>query len=85
MVQYYSAFCIPDDARKWFASVSEIPETYKVFNQKIGRVYTEKLLDFDIYREIALYDRPVLIGHAPIIMENITTNKLTGPQACATI
>ena len=63
MVQYYPAFCIPDDARKRFASVSEIPETYKVFNQKIGRVYAEKLLDFDIYREIALYNRPVLIIH----------------------
>ena len=32
MVQYYPAFCIPDDARKRFTSVSEIPETYKVFN-----------------------------------------------------
>ena len=63
MVQYYPAFCIPDDARKQFASVSEIPETYKAFNQKIGRVYAEKLLDFDIYQEIALYDRPVLIIH----------------------
>ena len=63
MVQYYPAFCIPDDARKRFTSVSEIPETYKVFNRKIGRVYAEKLLDFDVWREIAPYDRPVLIIH----------------------
>ena len=63
MVQYYPAFCIPDDARKRFASVSEIPETYKVFNQKIGRAYAEKLLAFDVYQEIAPYDRPVLIIH----------------------
>ena len=63
MVQYYPAFCIPDDARKRFASVSEIPETYKVFNQKVGRVYAEKLLDFDVWQEIAPYDRPVLIIH----------------------
>ena len=63
MVQYYPAFCIPDDARKRFASAAEIPETYKVFNRKIGRVYAEKLLDFDIYQEIAPYDRPVLIIH----------------------
>ena len=48
MVQYYPAFCIPDDARKRFASGSEIPETYEVFDHKIGRVYAEKLLDFDI-------------------------------------
>ena len=63
MVQYYPAFCIPDDARKQFASVSEIPETYKVFNQKIGRGYAEKLLDFDVWQENAPYDRPVLIIH----------------------
>ena len=63
MAQYYPAFCIPDDARKQFASVSVIPETYKVFNRKIGRVYAEKLLDFDIWQEIASYDRPVLIIH----------------------
>ena len=62
-VQYYPAFCIPDDARKRFPSAEDIPETYKVFNQKVGRVYAEKLLDFDIYRAIALYDRPVLIIH----------------------
>ena len=63
MAQYYPAFCIPDDARKLFASPSEIPESYKVFNRTIGRVYAEKLLDFDVYREITPYDRPVLIIH----------------------
>ena len=63
VVQYYPAFCIPDDARKRFASVSDIPETYKVFNRKIGRIYAEKLLDFDVWQEIAPYDRPVLIIH----------------------
>ena len=63
MVQYYPAFCIPDDAQKRFASVSDIPETYQVFNRKVGRVYAEKLLDFDVWREIAPYDRPVLTIH----------------------
>ena len=63
MVQYYPAFCIPEDARKRFSSVSEIPETYKVFNRKIGRIYAERLLDFDVYQEIAPYDWPVLIIH----------------------
>lgn len=63
MVQYYPAYSIPDDVRKRFASVSEIPEIYKVFHRKIGRVYAEKLLDFDVYQEIAPYDRPVLIIH----------------------
>ena len=63
MVQYYPAFCILDDARKRFASVSEIPKSYSVFNKKIGRAYAEKLLDFDVWQEIVPYDRPVLIMH----------------------
>ena len=63
VVQYYPAFCIPDDARKQFASVSKIPETYKAFNRKIGRAYAAKLLGFDVWQEIAPYDRPVLIIH----------------------
>ena len=63
MVQYYPAFCTPDDARKRFPSVSEIPDTYKAFNRKVGRVYAEKLLDFDVWQEIAPYDRPDLIIH----------------------
>lgn len=63
MVQYYPAYCIPDDARTRFASAAEIPEAYKVFNQKIGRAYAEKLLDFDVWQEISPYDRPVLIIH----------------------
>lgn len=63
MVQYYPAYSIPDDARKRFASAAEIPETYKVFNRKIGRTYAERLLDFDVWQEISPYDRPVLIIH----------------------
>lgn len=49
MVQYDPAFCIPDDARKRFSSVSDIPQSNKVFNRKIGQVYAEKLLDFDFF------------------------------------
>lgn len=63
MVQYYPAYCIPDDTRKRFASAAEIPETYKVFHRKVGRTYAEQLLDFDIWQEISPYDRPVLIIH----------------------
>lgn len=36
MVQYYPAYCIPDDARKRFASAAEIPETYKVFHRRVS-------------------------------------------------
>lgn len=63
MILYYPAFCIPEDAQKKFARVEDIPETGKVLNQNIGRIYNEKLLDYDIYEEIRRFSKPVLILH----------------------
>ena len=63
MVQYYPAFCIPDDARKKYASVTDIPDEDDVFGQPIGRIYSEKLLDYDVYSDIVPFDKPVLIIH----------------------
>lgn len=63
MVLYYPAFCIPEDAQKKFASVEEIPAVSKTFKFEVGKIYNEKLLDYDIFTEIASYDKPVLILH----------------------
>lgn len=63
MVLYYPAFCIPEDAQKKFARVEDIPEVSKTFKLDVGKVYNEKLLDYDIFSEIADFDNPVLIMH----------------------
>lgn len=63
MIQYYPAFCIPDDARKRFASVEDIPEVGGAFSKDVGRIYNEKLLDYDVYSDIVPFDKPVLIIH----------------------
>lgn len=63
LVLYYPAFCIPEDAQKRHATVDDIPETEKVFGQKVGKVYSEKLMDYDIFSEISGYTKPVLIIH----------------------
>lgn len=63
LVLYYPAFCIPEDARKRYASVAEIPDVDNVFGQGIGRVYSEGLLDYDVYSDILPFDKPVLIIH----------------------
>lgn len=63
LILYYPAFCIPEDARKKFQRVEDIPEVSKTFGQNVGKVYNEKLLDYDVYDEIRKYDRPVLIMH----------------------
>ena len=63
IVEYYPAYCIPDDARKKYKSVDEIPAVCKTFGLDVGKVYNEKLLDFDVYEEIKGYMGPVLILH----------------------
>lgn len=63
MVLYYPAFCIPDDARKKFKTVDDIPPVSKTFGLDVGRIYNEKLLDYDVYEVIRNFDRPVLIMH----------------------
>lgn len=63
VILYYPAFCIPDDARKRYASADSIPMVDQVFNQKVGRVYSEKLLDYDVYSDILPFHKPVLVIH----------------------
>lgn len=63
MILYYPAFCIPEDAQKKFARVEDIPELNRIMNQKIGRSYNEKLLDYDIFEELRHFSKPVLILH----------------------
>ncbi|MGN0999871.1 MAG: alpha/beta hydrolase family protein [Faecousia sp.] len=63
LILYYPAFCIPEDAQKKFASVDDIPEISKTFKLDVGRIYNEKLLDYDIFSEIQNFHKPVLILH----------------------
>lgn len=63
MILHYPAFCIPEDARKRYSSAEKIPAVDKVFGRNVGRVYSEKLLDYDVFEEIRHFSRPVLILH----------------------
>ena len=63
LILYYPAFCIPEDAQKKFSRVEDIPPVSKTFKLDVGRVYNERLLDYDIFAEIRHFDKPVLILH----------------------
>lgn len=63
MILYYPAFCIPHDAQEKFHCVEEIPPVSKTFGLDVGRIYNEKLLDYDVYDDIRDFDQPVLIVH----------------------
>ena len=63
VIEYYPAFCIPDDARARHGSVDKIPEIENFGGSKLGRVYSEKLFDYDVYKVLPAYTGPVLIIH----------------------
>lgn len=63
MVLLYPAFLLAERANELFQSVEEIPDTYFFLWMEVGRAYFEPLIGYDIYEEIAAYDRDVLMIH----------------------
>ncbi len=65
LVLIYPAFVIHDDAHKLFKSLDEVPETYKVFDESstVGKRYAQDIWNYDVYKEIGKFDKPVLIIH----------------------
>lgn len=63
LVLLYPAFVLADNANEMFQSPEEIPDTQFFLWMDVGRAYFEPLLDYDIYADIAAYDKDVLILH----------------------
>lgn len=63
MILLYPAFVLADEANSLFQSVDEIPDTYHFMWMDVGRAYFEPLIGYDIYQDIAGYDRDVLLIH----------------------
>ncbi len=63
VILYYPAFCIPEDARKRHGAKENIPEREKFGPSLLGKVYSESVWDYDVYRVIPAYQGPVLILH----------------------
>lgn len=63
LILMFPAFVLVDDAKKMFARVEDIPDTYQIMGVTIGRTYAERLLDYDIYQAIVPYTKDVLILH----------------------
>lgn len=61
VIEYYPAFCIPDDARARHKDA--IPERETLGRSVLGRVYSENLMDYDVYSILPRYTGPVLILH----------------------
>ena len=61
LITMNAAFVLFDDARRLFPSQEAIPDIYNHRGTELGRVYFEKLLDFDIYDSMRQYDQKTLI------------------------
>lgn len=59
----YPALCIADNAKEWFGSADNIPETYNLWGVTLGRAYFERLFGYDTFGHIKKYTGPVLIIH----------------------
>ncbi len=63
IILLYPALCIPDDAKRMYTTPDDIPATSNLWGTQLGRIYYEGLYDFDVWTEIARYERPVLLIH----------------------
>ncbi len=63
VVLYYPALNIPDDWRKTYPTLEDIPETNDFWGLKLGYNFFASIHDFDTFEHIGPYDKNVLIIH----------------------
>lgn len=63
MVLYYPGFNCVYNARSFFPTYEDIPDTYLLMGRRVGRIFFEDIYNFDIYGVAAHYTGPVLIIH----------------------
>lgn len=61
LILVFPALCIPDNWRDRYPSISDIPDTTKLWNVQIGRRFFEEIHDMRPLETIGKYRRPVLI------------------------
>ena len=63
IILVYPAFVIPDDVKKRYDNVNEIPETTDLMGMELGKIYFADMFEYDIYEKIPFYEKNVLIIH----------------------
>lgn len=63
VVEYYPAYCLVTDAQARYKTEADIPNEVKLIGNTISKDYFVPLLGFDVYKEIAPFQKPVLIVH----------------------
>ena len=60
---YFPALNIPDNWRRNFATVEDIPEVHNLWGVNLSRNFFLKIRDFDTFANIGKFDKDVLIIH----------------------
>ena len=63
MILPYPAFILCEEANSLFADAAAIPDSYYFLWMEVGRAYFEPLIGYDIYSDIAGYEKDVLLIH----------------------
>ena len=63
LIAFYPAYVIQDDAKKRTGNGTNLKDSFTVLGAKLGRIYDEDALSFDIYDVMKKYDGSVLIVH----------------------
>ncbi|MGT2929025.1 alpha/beta hydrolase [Streptococcus dentasini] len=63
LILFYPAFVLQDDAAERQAKYGTGSQSRQVMGVSVGSIYNRDALSFDVYEEIAAYQRPVLIVH----------------------
>ena len=61
LVLIYPALCIPDNWRKSYPQVENIPDTTRLWNVPMGRRFFAEIHDMDAFELIGKYQKPVII------------------------
>lgn len=63
IVLKYPAFCIRDDAHKFYPTRADLPEEVNFMGLNIGYKYYDDIYDYDVYSVFPAYEKDVLLIH----------------------
>ena len=63
IIVYFPALCIPDDWKKKFPDLNNIPETIEFWGLTFGSCFPTSIHDLDPFKSFGKYSGPVLIIH----------------------
>lgn len=78
MALYYPALCIPEDWKKMYPDLNQVPEKFDFWNMELGKGFVEDVYKYDVFEMLGGYDENVLIIHGD---QDVVVNFLFSDRA----